>query len=124
MAKECNYKGNTGTSSVVGGCLQCVQHLWKPGSAHEEGPITIGSYFHRMMVLELCCAINAIVGAVLHCSWCVTYKSGKSLGRHGCFGRVLPEIVQSTVVTRAEPHNLQVGRGQLAYVAARSLLQG
>lgn len=40
--------------------------------------------------------------------WCVTYKNGMSFGRHGCFGRVRRDVVQSTVVTRAEPHNLQV----------------
>lgn len=40
--------------------------------------------------------------------WCVTYNNGKSIGRNGCFGRISPEIVQPTVVTRPEPHNLQV----------------
>lgn len=41
-------------------------------------------------------------------SWCVTYKNGRSNGRHGCFGRVWFDDVQPTVVTRAEPHNLQL----------------
>eukprot|EP00877_Chromochloris_zofingiensis_P009059 jgi/Chrzof1/4406/Cz14g11270.t1 len=40
--------------------------------------------------------------------WCVTYKKGRSWGRHGCFGRVWYDDIQSTVVTRAEPHNLQL----------------
>lgn len=40
--------------------------------------------------------------------WCITYKNGKSDGRHGCFGRIQPEDVQPTVVGRAEPHNLKV----------------
>ncbi|KAF8062783.1 CMT3 [Scenedesmus sp. PABB004] len=40
--------------------------------------------------------------------WCVTYKDGKSSGRHGCFGRVWWDDIQPTVVTRAEPHNLQL----------------
>ena len=40
--------------------------------------------------------------------WCVTYKRGKSNGRHGCFGRIWYDGVQTTVVTRAEPHNLQL----------------
>ena len=38
----------------------------------------------------------------------MSYKHGKSTGRHGCFGRVWYDDVQSTVVTRAEPHNLQL----------------
>ena len=38
----------------------------------------------------------------------MSYKHGKSNGRHGCFGRVWYDDVQSTVVTRAEPHNLQL----------------
>ncbi|KIY93940.1 DNA (cytosine-5)-methyltransferase CMT3 [Monoraphidium neglectum] len=40
--------------------------------------------------------------------WCITYKKGKSNGRHGCFGRIWHDSVQTTVVGRAEPHNLQL----------------
>ncbi|KAI8463386.1 MAG: hypothetical protein J3K34DRAFT_495628 [Monoraphidium minutum] len=40
--------------------------------------------------------------------WCITYKKGKSNGRHGCFGRMWYDSVQTTVVGRAEPHNLQL----------------
>eukprot|EP00210_Caulerpa_lentillifera_P002810 g2684.t1 len=40
--------------------------------------------------------------------WCITYKRGLSGGRHGCFGRIQLDQVQPTVVTRAEPHNLQI----------------
>lgn len=40
--------------------------------------------------------------------WCVCYKKGESNGRHGCFGRIWYDDVQPTVVTRAEPHNLQL----------------
>ena len=42
------------------------------------------------------------------CRWCITYKAGKSEGRNGCFGRLPRAGVQPTVVTRAEPHNLQL----------------
>jgi hypothetical protein len=42
------------------------------------------------------------------CSWCITYKKGLSNGRHGCFGRVWYDQIQPTVVTRAEPHNLEL----------------
>jgi DNA (cytosine-5)-methyltransferase 1 len=38
----------------------------------------------------------------------VTYKNGISNGRHGCFGRIHFDQIQPTVVTRAEPHNLEV----------------
>lgn len=40
--------------------------------------------------------------------WCITYKKGKSSGRHGCFGRMWYDEIQPTVVGRAEPHNLRV----------------
>ena len=40
--------------------------------------------------------------------WCITYKNGLSSGRHGCFGRIRLNSVQPTVVTRAEPHNLEI----------------
>jgi hypothetical protein len=30
--------------------------------------------------------------------WCITYKRGKSNGRHGCFGRIWHDGVQTTVV--------------------------
>ncbi|WIA20554.1 hypothetical protein OEZ85_004945 [Tetradesmus obliquus] len=40
--------------------------------------------------------------------WCVTYKGGASNGRHGCFGRMWWDQIQPTVVTRAEPHNLEL----------------
>lgn len=33
------------------------------------------------------------------CRWCITYKKGKSSGRHGCFGRIWHDCVQSTVVS-------------------------
>lgn len=59
------------------------------------------------------------------CRWCVTYKKGQSIGRNGCFGRIHPDIIQPTVVTRPEPHNLQVrhavlvcGAIQLVWLAA------
>lgn len=29
--------------------------------------------------------------------WCITYKNYKSKGRHGCFGRVAPQEIISTV---------------------------
>ncbi|MEW5314140.1 MAG: hypothetical protein WDW38_005659 [Sanguina aurantia] len=44
--------------------------------------------------------------------WCTTYKAGKSGAggsrRHGCYGRLNLWEIQPTVVTRAEPHNLQL----------------
>lgn len=40
--------------------------------------------------------------------WCITFKNGYSQGRHGCFGRIRRNSVQPTVVTRAEPHNLEI----------------
>ncbi|KAL3146940.1 hypothetical protein ABBQ38_014910 [Trebouxia sp. C0009 RCD-2024] len=45
-------------------------------------------------------------GGLLCPRWCITYKDGKSSGRHGCFGVVWYDEVQPTVVGRAEPHNL------------------
>ncbi|PRW44284.1 DNA (cytosine-5)-methyltransferase CMT1 isoform A [Chlorella sorokiniana] len=41
--------------------------------------------------------------------WCVTYKKGKSAGRHGCYGRISLHEIITTVVGRAEPHNLRLG---------------
>lgn len=40
--------------------------------------------------------------------WCITYKRGKSNGRHGGYGRVWYDEIQPTVVGRAEPHNLKL----------------
>lgn len=51
-------------------------------------------------------SMNAPMNA--SCSWAVTYKGGKSQGRHGCYGRMWHDGAQSTVVTRPEPHNLQL----------------
>ena len=39
----------------------------------------------------------------------MTFKHGKSSGRHACFGRVRGAEVLATVVGRAEPHNLRIG---------------
>ena len=36
-------------------------------------------------------------GGLLCPRWCITYKQGKSSGRHGCFGRVWYDEVQPTV---------------------------
>lgn len=47
-------------------------------------------------------------GDLLCPRWCVTYKQGKSGGRHGCFGRMWYDEIQPTVVGRAEPHNLRL----------------
>lgn len=40
--------------------------------------------------------------------WCVTFKRGKSDGRHGGFGRVHFSQIITTVIGRAEPHNLKL----------------
>ena len=47
-------------------------------------------------------------GDLLCPRWCVTYKKGKSNGRHGCFGRMWWDEIQPTVLGRAEPHNLRL----------------
>ena len=47
-------------------------------------------------------------GDLLCPRWCITYKQGKSSGRHGCFGRMWYDEIQPTVVGRAEPHNLRL----------------
>lgn len=47
-------------------------------------------------------------GDLLCPRWCITYKKGKSEGRHGCYGRMWFDEIQSTVVGRAEPHNLRL----------------
>lgn len=47
-------------------------------------------------------------GDLLCPRWCITYKGGKSGGRHGCFGRMWYDEIQPTVVGRAEPHNLRL----------------
>ena len=40
-------------------------------------------------------------GGLLCPRWCITYKDGKSSGRHGCFGVVWYDEVQPTV----SPHS-------------------
>ena len=47
-------------------------------------------------------------GDLLCPRWCITYKKGKSEGRHGCYGRMWFDEIQSTIVGRAEPHNLRL----------------
>lgn len=47
-------------------------------------------------------------GELLCPRWCITYKLGRSNGRHGCFGRCWYDEVVQTVVGRAEPHNLRL----------------
>ena len=47
-------------------------------------------------------------GDLLCPRWCITYKKGRSNGRHGCFGRMRKGEIQPTVVGRAEPHNLRL----------------
>ncbi len=47
-------------------------------------------------------------GDLLCPRWCITYKKGKSEGRHGCYGRMWYDEIQSTIVGRAEPHNLRL----------------
>ena len=39
-------------------------------------------------------------GGLLCPRWCITYKDGKSNGRHGCFGVVWYDEVQPTVSPR------------------------
>jgi hypothetical protein len=59
---------------------------------------------------------------ILLCRWCITYNGGKSIGRNGCYGRLHAELIQPTVVTRPQPHNLMVrgdsrcglGQGQMS----------
>lgn len=36
-------------------------------------------------------------GGLLCPRWCITYKEGKSSGRHGCYGRAWYDEVQPTV---------------------------
>lgn len=40
--------------------------------------------------------------------WCITFKKGTSRGRAGCFGRLWYDRIPGTVVTRAEPHNMEI----------------
>ena len=66
-------------------------------------------------------------GDLLCPRWCITYKSGKSTGRHGCFCRLWYDEVQPTVVGRAEPHNLRVihpNQGRVVTIRENSALPG
>ena len=59
------------------------------------------------------CGVTALRPLCVCGRWCVTYKAKTgSIGRHGCFGILHNDAIQPTVVTRPEPHNLEVGAQQ------------
>ncbi|CAD7697402.1 unnamed protein product [Ostreobium quekettii] len=100
------YRRNGRSACPGGGTLE------KPRSTtSKEGRVDItdkGGW--RGTKLEGCDSKTVLLpsGDLLCPRWCITYKGGKSDGRHGCFGRVDLFGIQPTVVTRAEPHNLQI----------------
>ncbi|BDA50272.1 probable DNA (cytosine-5)-methyltransferase 3 [Coccomyxa sp. Obi] len=66
-------------------------------------------------------------GDLLCPRWCITYKHGKSSGRHGCFGRMWFDEIQPTVVGRAEPHNLRLihpTQGRVVSIRENARCQG
>ena len=84
------------TQHCDGGCHCCAFHNWK------------SLLFNSATFRAGCPGRTVFVpsGDLLCPRWCVTYKKGRSSGRHGCFGRTWYDEIQPTVVGRAEPHNL------------------
>jgi hypothetical protein len=100
---------------VRGWSAQAADTLCTPGSAahshtHDDADSMWRLRGGRPPLTDRYCCVGALCCC---CRWCVTYKSGTSIGRNGCFGRIHPDIIQPTVVTRPEPHNLQVRRARV-----------
>eukprot|EP00775_Hariotina_reticulata_P007661 gene7661-7864_t len=112
------YKGVelvSSCKSVEGGMRPKPPKSWK-GSDGNDKHNRVDSYGSKQnrawrgSYMEGCDSLAFFLntGDLVCPRWCVTYKNGKSQGRHGCFGRFWLDQIQQTVVTRAEPHNLEV----------------
>jgi len=83
-----------------------ITHLRPPPNAYVSTPLQVDNYGSmdkgawRGTVKRGCDSETVFLptGDLACPRWCITYKKGKSNGRHGCFGRIWHDGVQTTVV--------------------------